>query len=69
MRAGAPASSGTEPGMAEAAISEAMPIMARRPFLISETRFVANCSALSLLVKPGVSQNFFCEVGGVGEGT
>ena len=33
-----------------------MPIMARRPFLISERRFSASCWELSFLVKPGVSQ-------------
>ena len=38
--------------------TEAMPIMARRPFLSSLTRFSASCSAESFFVKPGVSQKF-----------
>ena len=33
-----------------------MPIMASRPFLISERRFSASCWEVSFLVKPGVSQ-------------
>ena len=52
----APLSSGTEPGSDVATMTDAMPIIARRPFFSSERRFVASCSAVSFLVKPGVSQ-------------
>ena len=62
VKAGATFSSGTEPGIAIAALIEAMPIIASRPFLSSETRFSASCAGVSFLVKPGVSQKFcVCE--------
>ena len=58
MSAGAGLSRGTDPGIAMEAQIDAMPIMARRPFFSSETRFSASCAADSFLVKPGVSQKF-----------
>ena len=57
VNAPAPVSNGTDDGIAMEKLIDAMPIIARRPFLSSDNRFSASYSAVRFFVKPGVSQN------------